>query len=462
MRLKFYVPRTLLAVMAGSLLVACEPQPDLAPQTTGQARVAATLNYVPGEVVVRFKPGTSNGTTQKALSSLKMTASERILTQTMIRTGDQTGVILAKTPADVMTAVNQLKAMPDVEYAEPNYIYTIGAVSNDPYYTYKNLWGMCGPNTNPVSTFGTGAGTAWGVNRIGSSAVIVGIIDEGLMTTHEDLRANIWVNPREIAGNRRDDDGNGYIDDVNGWDFTANDATVYDGTTDDHATHVAGIIGGVGGNGRGVAGICWNVKMISLKFVSPSGGTLANAIRAIDYLTDLKVRHGLNIVASNNSWSGGGYSWSLQSAIERANLAGILFIAAAGNGGSDSVGDNNDLTPTYPANYPNTNIISVAALTSAGARASFSNFGATSVDIAAPGVGIWSTVPGTGNTSSYAAYNGTSMAAPHVTGAVALYKSIYPSATATQIRNAIFSKALPTSSMTGRSTTGGRLHVGSL
>jgi subtilisin family serine protease len=461
MRFQLYVPWTLFAVMAGSLLQSCKPQPDLVPQPTGEARVAATLNYVPGEVIVRFKPGTTNGTSQKTLSTLKMTSSERILTQTMIRTGDQMGVILAKTPADVNTAISQLRAMPDVEYAEPNYIYTLGAVSNDPYYTFKNLWGMCGPNTNPANQFGTGAGTAWAVNRIGSPNVIVGIIDEGLMTTHEDLRANIWTNPREIAGNRRDDDGNGYIDDVNGYDFANNDATVYDGTIDDHATHVAGIIGGVGGNGRGVAGINWNVKMISLKFMSNTGGTLANAIRAIDYLTDLKVRHGFNIVASNNSWSGGGYSVSLQMAIERANVAGILFIAAAGNGGPDSIGDNNDLAPTYPANYPNANIISVAALTSAGARASFSNFGATSVDIAAPGVSIWSTVPGAGNTSRYAAYNGTSMAAPHVTGAAALYKAIYPSATATQIRQAILTKAIPTSSMTGRCVTGGRLNVAS-
>jgi hypothetical protein len=161
--------------------------------------------------------------------------------------------------------------------------------------------------------------------------VYVGIIDEGYMYTHEDLAANAGRNPGEVAGNGADDDGNGYVDDVYGWDFDGSDNTVFDGVGDDHGTHVAGTIGGVGGNGKGVAGVCWSVKLLSAKFLGRNGGTTANAIKAVDYFTDLKTRHGIRLVATSNSWGGGGFSQALQDAIERANGAGILFVAAAGN-----------------------------------------------------------------------------------------------------------------------------------
>jgi subtilisin family serine protease len=376
----------------------------------------------------------------------------------MEKAGDKDGLILATTSGNVMEAVSQLKAMPEIEYAEPNYIYTTDATSNDPYFTNGSLWGMYGSSTSPANQYGSQAATAWAANKTGSSTVIVGIIDEGWMITHTDLSANKWVNTKDPVDGK-DNDGNGYIDDVNGWDFAANNASIYDGASDDHGTHVAGTIGGKGGNGLGVAGVCWNVQMIGLKFLGASGGTSANAIRAIDYLTDLKTRHGLNIVASNNSWGGGGFSQALQDAIGRANNANILFVAAAGNGGSDGVGDNNDAVANYPSNYPNANIIAVAAITSTGARSSFSNYGATTVDIGAPGSGIWSTVPTSSNTPGYASYNGTSMATPHVTGAVALYKSLNPTFTAAQIKSAILSKAVPTSSLSGRCVTNGRLSV---
>jgi len=184
------------------------------------------------------------------------------------------------------------------------------------------------------------------------------------------------------------------------------------GNQDDHGTHVSGTIGAKGGNGAGVVGVNWNVTLISGKFLGRNGGTTANAIKAIDYFNDLKTRHGLNIVATNNSWGGGGFSQALQDAIERANQANILFVAAAGNGGSDGVGDNNDTVANYPSNYPNANIIAVAAITSTGARSPFSNYGATKVDLGAPGSGVWSTMA----KDFYSSYSGTSMATPHVTG----------------------------------------------
>ena len=266
----------------------------------------------------------------------------------------------------------------------------------------------------------------------------------------------------EIAGNGVDDDGNGLIDDVYGWDFDGNNNTVFDGTGDDHGTHVAGTIGGVGGNGKGVAGVVWNVKLLSAKFLGSRGGTTANAIKAVDYFTDLKQSQSLNIVATNNSWGGGGFSQALKGAIDRANAEGILFIAAAGNSGT-----NNDASASYPSNYDSPNVIAVASITSSGALSSFSQYGATTVDIGAPGSGIWSSVPaaiGKGKNatvgSGYASYNGTSMATPHVTGAAALYASLNPICLLPRrSKPRLLSSATPTPSLAGKTVTGGRLNV---
>jgi subtilisin family serine protease len=205
----------------------------------------------------------------------------------------------------------------------------------------------------------------------------------------------------------------------------------------------------------------WNITLISGKFLGRRGGTTANAVKAVNYFTDLKLRHGLNIVATNNSWGGGGFSQSLLNAINAGGNAGILFIAAAGNGGSDGVGDNNDSTASYPSNYQCTAngtydcVIAVAAITSSGAKSGFSNYGATTVDLGAPGSGVWSTTA----LNSYSSYSGTSMATPHVTGAAALYAASHPGASAAQIRAAIMSSTVPTSSLSGRTVTGGRLNV---
>jgi subtilisin family serine protease len=281
------------------------------------------------------------------------------------------------------------------------------------------------------------------------------------MYSHADLAANAFKNPGEIEGNGRDDDGNGLVDDIYGWDFDGNNASLFDGVADDHGTHVAGTIGGVGNNGIGVAGVCHSVKLMGAKFLGSRGGTTANAIKAVDYFTDLKTRHNLNLVATNNSWGGGGFSQALKDAIDRANAAGILFIAAAGNSGA-----NNDATAAYPSGYTSANVIAVAALTNTGALASYSQYGATTVDICAPGSGILSTVPVQTRknqpvTSGYASYNGTSMATPHVTGGAALYAALNPGSTAAQIKTAILNSgvATPTPSCNGKVVTNGRLNV---
>ncbi len=451
----------MLLVLGGlAALYSCVDEKSLT-EDTSISRGSNTPRYVPGEVLVKFKSGASAGSRSRseALALIGGEVLENITTPAMeaARRGDTGDLLLVASALETMDAINILKNHPEVEYAEPNWIYTHFATSNDPYYTNGSLWGMYGDATSPANQYGSQAGEAWAAGNIGSNTVWIGIIDEGYMYTHEDLSGNVGTNPGEIAGNGVDDDGNGYVDDVYGWDFNGNNNTVFDGTSDDHGTHVAGTIGAVGGNNKGVVGVVWNVKLMNAKFLGSSGGTTANAIKAVDYFTDLKQRHGINLVATNNSWGGGGYSQGLYDAIERANQAGILFIAAAGNSTND-----NDANPSYPASYSNSNIIAVASIDSNGALSSFSNWGATSVDLGAPGRGIWSTVPKSSRgriVSGYASYSGTSMATPHVTGGAALYAASHPGASASQIKNAILNSTVPTSSLSGKTVTGGRLNV---
>ncbi len=420
--------------------------------------VPSVAQFVPGDLIVKYRADVAPGDRAAALTRAGAARAEHIQTDAMRRAGDH-GLELLHGVPDVAAAASALRGLPGVVYAEPNWVYTTGVVSNDTHYTNGSLWGMYSDDLpNPVgpagttNQYGSQAEEAWNANFIGSNTVYVGIIDEGVQITHPDLSANAWTNPFDPADGV-DNDGNGRIDDVNGWDFVSNDNTVYDGTGDDHGTHVTGTIGAQGGNDLGVSGINWNVTYIPVKFLGATGGTTANAIAAVDYLTDLKVRHGLNIVATNNSWGGGGFSQGLLDAINRAAAQNILFVAAAGNNGT-----NNDTSPFYPASYNAANLISVASITSGGARSSFSNYGATSVDLGAPGSVVRSTVP----TNAYADYSGTSMATPHVTGAVALYASANAGATAAQIRTAILNSVTPTASLNGLTATGGRLNVSAL
>ena len=450
-RLTMLASATLLALGVSSVADA-GGRPDLVKQDLLRGN-----QYVAGQMIIQYRSFATEADKKRVQRLLGASRSQVIRAKGS--KSNQRGELglVGFAPGTLMaTKLAAIANDPAVDFAEPNWILKKASATNDPYYTGGQLWGMYGAATTPANTYGSGAGAAANND---CSSVIVGVIDGGYMYDHEDLQANVFKNPGDNTFDGVDNDNNGYVDDVYGWDFAGNDNTVFDGTGDDHGTHVAGTIGGVGNNGVGVTGVCHSVKLMNAKFLGARGGTTANAVLAVDYFTNLKVAQGLNIVATNNSWGGGGYSQSLFDAIERSNAQNILFIAAAGNSGS-----NNDSSPHYPSNYANTNIIAVAAIQSNGSQ--IYSYGATTVDICAPGYSILSTVPvktGKGRKavlgSGYAYYNGTSMATPHVTGAAALYKAYNPSATAAQIKAAILGSAQATASCNGKTVSNGRLNI---
>ncbi|HEY0170999.1 MAG TPA: S8 family peptidase [Pyrinomonadaceae bacterium] len=427
--------------------------------------------YKADEILIQFKPGAAIEDIVSARNSVGALTKKQLKKAEKLAAKGELELAAIQSGLSVEDAVRIVQEHPAVAFAEPNYVVTHQLAATDSYYTNGNLWGMYGDATTPVNVYGSQAGEAWAAGHTGSNSVYVGVIDEGIDPLHIDLAANIWTNPYDpIDG--VDNDGNGYADDVNGWDFYQDNSSIYDGTrpsdydTDLHGTHVAGTIGALS-NGLGVVGVNWNVTMISAKFLGPDGGTIADAIAAINYFVDLKTRHGLNIVAINNSWGGGGYSQALHDAVIRAAKANMLFTAAAGNGNLAGIGQNNDTRASYPSNYNTTQgtttesaasydaVIAVAALTSTGALAKYSNYGVTMVDIGAPGSGVWSTSPN----NTLTRLDGTSMATPHVTGGIALYASTHPTATPQQIRSAILTTGVATSSLNKKTMTGRRLNV---
>lgn len=441
--------------------------------TLGLGQALPPVEYAPdgaafrrGEVLIQFKDNVTDEQLTGAFQRGRLAMIKHIRTPAMEARG-RIGLTRTATSLPVLEAVRLLRRLPGVEFAEPDYVATQDFESNDPLYLDGSLWGLFGDDQpeliGPVVTtnpFGSQAEKAWAAGFIGSPDVYVGVVDGGLQLDHPDLAPNIWVNPGEIPGNGIDDDGNGYVDDVHGWNASNDDGNVWhvDDATDFHGSHVAGIVGAAGGNGLGVTGVNWNVSLISGKMFP--GGYYSDAIQTIDYMTHLKTRKGLNIVAINHSWGGASFSQALLDAITRAAQAGILTIAGAGN----HIGDV-DVSPVYPAAFNTTAsagydaVIAVAGINNDGNRRATSNYGATSVDLAAPGGEIWSTVP----TDSYRSLSGTSMAAPHVSGAVALYASANPGANALQIRQDILTAGVqPLTTLQGITVTGGTLDIGTL
>lgn len=456
-------PATILGVAVGLAVLAVQAtaQPAASPRAAGQPQAP---RYVEDELIVQFRESASDDELREALGRIGARSLRHVQTATMRAVGRH-GLTRVRTGRPVAEALRSLEKHPAVEFVEPNWIVEHCAVSNDPYFGNGSLWGMYGDQSSPANPYGSQAAEAWAMGYTGNRSVYVAVIDTGVQYTHPDLAANMWVNPQELA-NGVDDDGNGYVDDVRGWNFYHHSPSVYVGSEDYHGTHVAGTLGAQGGNRIGVAGVSWNVGIVPAKFLGGPWGTgsIADAVEAVDYVVDLKRRKGINLVAINASWGGGGYSVALHEAILRAAKANILFICAAGNARL-----NTDLSPYYPSCYDTSQgagsqwpaafdaVVSVAALGKGGALASFSNFGVRTVDLAAPGVAITSTLASGG----YGRLDGTSMAAPHVTGAAALYAAAHPGASAAAIKRFLLTQARQTltTAVANSIETGGRLNL---
>lgn len=414
---------------------------------------AAPARAVPNRVLVKYKEA-------GAPSILSMTrALGALSTQGMLT--EQTAVVRYASRLTPTEAASQLRQEPNVEWAQPDYIMSVFptvAEEGDSVFTTLSL--LAGPVAGPASKPGylptpalpTPAADPklnelWGMNTIsapnawkiqkGDPQIIVADIDTGIDYTHPNLVHNLWHNPK-IDPTLKDEIG---------YDFANNDGRPYD--DQGHGTHTAGTIGATGGYGLGISGVSPRVSIMGLKFITAEGsGTTADAVRAIDYA----ISHGARVMS--NSWGGAADDAAenkvLEDAVERANQANILFVAAAGNDGAD-----NDKTPVYPAAIRKPNVLTVAATNSRDGRSFFSNYGLTSVHVGAPGSAVLSTVPG----GKYAQESGTSMACPHVAGLAALILAERPTLTAVQVKQIIMESVDAIAGLQGVTVTGGRINA---
>jgi subtilisin family serine protease len=406
----------LVASTGAVLALSSAISPRVSAPAASAASAATTETYANDTVLVGFRGGTTPLQEQAIVQAVGATDTEIIGVEThVLRVG----------PGAVSATIALLSAYPEVQYAEPDYDVHSDQTPGDPMY--GQLWGM-----SQVQ-----ADRAWDVTT-GTSSVVVGVVDTGIDYNHPDLAANVWANDGTVnhcpAG-------------THGYNVLLKSCDPLD--DNNHGTHVSGTIGAVGNNGVGVVGVNWSTRIMGLKFLGASGsGSTSGAIQAIDWAVTAK-RAGVNVRVLSNSWGGGGYSKALSAEIDKAGANDILFVAAAGNASA-----NNDTAPFYPCSYHAANEICVAATTTTDSLAGFSNYGANSVDLAAPGTGIVSTVRGGG----YASFSGTSMATPHVSGAAALVLSTgYQSASA--LKATILNAVDPVAALAGRVTSGGRLDV---
>jgi subtilisin family serine protease len=394
----------------------------------------AVVDYWPGQVIVKFREGT-----QKSKRRFLRSRDNASLIKTFSLINAEVWQV-EDVEAAISSQQRQRRDYSDIEYMEPNYVIRLDNTANDVGRTTRKI-----PNDPQFDQL-------WGLEKIGAtkawdittgSPIVCAEIGTGVDYTHPDLAANMWQNPGEIPDNGIDDDGNGYVDDVYGYDFLNDDGDPFD----EHGigTHVAGIIAGVSNNGIGITGINWSAKIMALKIIDEHGiMSLSSAIYAIEYATKMGVK------CSNNGWGGNNFSQALFDAIQAAGDAGQLFIAAAGIEDRDD-----DVFPHYPSSYDLDNIISVCATDHNDNLSDFSDYGRQSVDLCAPGSDIFSTIPN----NEYSTHSGTSTASSYISGAVALLWSAFPHMTATEVKAKIMDSVDRIPAIKDRSVTGGRLNV---
>ena len=427
-------------VILSLTVFACNDVTPVKQQDNSQVRPSAYMPRVitdgaenANQILIKFKSDVGGASRSRALNNAGLTQSGTFsLVPGLTLAQPQPGLTVLET-------LNNLVSDPLVAYAEPDYLLSAMLSVNDP--DYSNQYGLNNTGQNGgTANADISIEAAWDTQT--GADIIVAVIDSGVDYTHQDLSANMWTNVAEIPGNRIDDDNNGYVDDVRGWNFSGNNNNPMD--DNNHGTHIAGVIGAKSNNGIGVTGINWNVKIMPLKFMYSGGqGRTSSAINALEYA----IANGAKI--SNNSWGGGSYSQALFDAIQAANRAGHLFVAASGNDGS-----NNDRTAHYPTSYNLPNIISVGASDNTDSIANFSNFGSQTVDLLAPGVSVYSTIRNNG----YRSMSGTSMATPFVTGVAALLLAERSDLPLPNLKSAILDNT-DTIAAAGNTVSGGRLNA---
>ncbi|MBM4053650.1 MAG: hypothetical protein FJ264_03030 [Planctomycetes bacterium] len=410
------------------------------------------FEYVEGELIVKF----NEHVPQQAIDAVN-----EALGGKEINSFKEFGISHIQLPenSDVNDFAQVYEKNPNVKYAEPNFIYYEDYLPTDTQFS--NLWAL----HNTGQTGGTAdadidAAEAWDTFNGDPSPnpkIVVGVVDSGIEYTHEDLADNMWTNPGEIAGNNTDDDNNGYIDDIHGINTTDDGRGEGDPMEDandiqgGHGTAVAGVIGAVEGNGKGIAGVNFNVELMALKFIRRGEGQLATALECLNYAIDMKKNHNVNIRVLNNSWGGGPYSQALSDVIDELKVNDILFIGGAGNLSRDT-----DVSAYYPASYPQDNVISVAGTNFNDSMVSYSSFGASTVDVFAPTENIRTTMLN----NSYTSAGGVSMSVAYTTGVASLLFGYYLSATYADVRDIMFSTVdRPATIPSGKTITGGRINA---
>jgi subtilisin family serine protease len=423
-------PLVAVAVLAGVTMLAA-----LTSLGAAAGRADDSPDAVPGQLVVGFTPDATDKQQEKAVKKVGATVEDSI--------DSIDGAVLNVDPDETAAVAEELARQRAIAFVEPNYVVRAARLPNDRFFGEQ--WGL-----RNLGQYGGRSGAdvhateAWDIATGGDT--IVAVIDTGVAYGHPDLTPDTWVNVADPK-NGVDDDANGFVDDVHGVDFINEDANPDDDAG--HGTHVAGIIGAKGNNGVGISGVNWDARIMALKFLDGEGqGNTADAANAIDYA----ISHGARVI--NASWGGPAFSQALYQAVRRAGEKGVLFVAAAGNDGRNA-----DVSPDYPAAFDLPNVISVAASDRKDMLLDFSDYGVKSVDLAAPGDDIYSTVPSVSDPSGYESFSGTSMAAPFVSGAAALYLSRSPQSTADQVKAALLQTVDRGPAFEGKVASGGRLDI---